>query len=112
MLENRPLRWVLGGITLLGVSYLGYKFWQNYIANSQASKRKLSEISQEDQRVHTLASNYSEFYFDKEFEIQNVVSKLSEKGPTIEEVYLLSPTILVDEYLKYTKEIRKRTIIP
>jgi hypothetical protein len=83
MLESKPVRWVLGGITLLGVSYLGYRLWQQYFSKCETSKRKACEISQEDQRMHTLASNYSEFYFDKEFEIQNIVSKLSEKGPTI-----------------------------
>lgn len=57
--------------------------------------------------MRTVHSNYSEFYFDKEEQLRIVISKISMKGPTLEEIYLLSPLIIVDEYLKYTKEIRK-----
>ena len=57
--------------------------------------------------MRTIHSNYSEFYFDKEEQLRIVISKISMKGPTLEEIYLLSPLIIVDEYLKYTKEIRK-----
>lgn len=32
MLENKPLRWVLGGFTLIGVSYLSYRLWQHYFS--------------------------------------------------------------------------------
>lgn len=58
--------------------------------------------------MRTIHSNYSEFYFDKEEQLRIVISKISMKGPTLEEIYLLSPLIIVDEYLKYTREIRKR----
>lgn len=59
--------------------------------------------------MRTVHSNYSEFYFDKEEQLRMVISKISLKGPTLEEIYLLSPLIIVDEYLKYSKEIRKRS---
>ena len=54
-----------------------------------------------------MQSNYSEFYFDKEETLRVVLGKIQPKGPTIEDLYIYSPLILVDEYLKFTKEIRK-----
>ena len=59
MLENRTLRLVLGGVTLVGVSYLTYKFWKNYVRKADQKKHKESEIYQEEPRLITIASNYS-----------------------------------------------------
>ena len=39
------------------------------------------------------------------------MGRIGLKGPTIEDVYLLSPMILVDEFLRYTREIRKSKFV-
>ena len=104
MLQNNTLKIVVGGITVISLSYITYQMWKRYIKQSQSNnKRKNEEEQRDNQRLKTAHSNcYSDYYFDKEEELRKIMILISDKGPTIEEVYLLSPRILVDEYVKYT----------
>lgn len=110
MWDNKKMRWVAAGATTIGISYLIYKLYGRLFPPEEPKPRKESLDDHEEHRMRTVHSNYSEFYFDKEEQLRIVISKISMKGPTLEEIYLLSPLIIVDEYLKYTKEIRKRNL--
>lgn len=41
MLQNRTVRVILGGVTLIGLSYLTYRFWKTY-KKPQNNTRKVS----------------------------------------------------------------------
>lgn len=53
-----------------------------------------------------IKTEYSDYYFDKNMQIQLLEESLPEQ-PCLEDIYLSSPKITTDEFLKYTKEIRK-----
>lgn len=54
------------------------------------------------------SSLYSEFYFDKNLESRKVLDHLDSEGISVETIYKYSPLIAVDEYRKFTTEIRRR----
>ena len=109
MLQSTSFRIIAGGITIISLSYMSYQMWRRYFKTPKDSQPKAEDERRDAQRVKTAYSSYSDYYFDKEDQLRKIIALVSDKGPTIEEVYLLSPRILVDEYLKYTAEIRKRT---
>jgi len=84
------------GTTSIGLLYLAYTLWKRIDSTPKKTDRKSSECSIDDQRLRTVHSNYSQFYFDKTQQLQQILGLISEKGPTPEEIYLLSPAIIVD----------------
>lgn len=59
-MENRKvLKWVLVGTSVLGLSYLSYRFWTNWTRSQTVSRRKISDEEQEEPRLKTIQSNYS-----------------------------------------------------
>jgi len=97
MLQNTAFRIILGGVTFIGLSYLSYQMWKHYFSGFKSTKSKKEEDHRDNQRLKTGHSNcYSDYYFDKEEELRKIIILISDKGPTIEDVYLLSPRILVD----------------
>lgn len=98
MLQNNTVKIVVGGITFISLSYISYQMWKRYFDGVPTNnKRKTEEEQRDNQRLQTAHSNcYSDYYFDKEEELRKIMILISDKGPTIEDVYLFSPRILVD----------------
>ena len=61
--------------------------------------------------MNTQRSEYSDFYFDKDMEIRGIELRLSGQKPKVEDIYEYSPLIAKDEFIKYTKEIRKSNYV-
>lgn len=87
----------LGGMAL-GVSYAAYRI----ITNSRKPKTEKAISSSKKPEYLTHKTEYSDYYFDKNLEIQLLEEKLPE-NLALEDIYLQSPTIVRDEFIKYTK---------
>ena len=58
------------------------------------------------ERLNTQKSEYSDYYFDKSLELRFIEESLP-NIPTVEQIYAASPILAREEFIKYTKEIRK-----
>ena len=103
------MRYGLIGASAVGLAYLFYRLYRRG-GERESSRREHRESldSIEEGHLRTVHSNYSEFYFDKLEQMRAIVAQLGMRKPTVEDIYLCSPLIVVDEYVKYTREMRKR----